>query len=45
MKKIRILRKAVKLIDIAGRNLEGLDGVGASDIIKYYKDTQNHLIY
>ena len=33
-KRLEYLEKAVKLIDIAGRNLEGLDGVGASDIIK-----------
>ena len=33
-KRLEYLEKAVKLIDIASRNLEGLDGVGASDIIK-----------
>ena len=33
-KRLEYLEKAVKLINIAGRNLEGLDGVGASDIIK-----------
>ena len=33
-KRLEYLEKTVKLIDIASRNLEGLDGVGASDIIK-----------
>ena len=33
-KRLEYLEKAVKLIDIASRNLEGLDRVGASDIIK-----------
>ena len=33
-KRLEYLEKAVKLIDIASRNLEGLDTVGASDIIK-----------
>ena len=33
-KRLEYLEKAVKLIDIASRNLEGLDQVGASDIIK-----------
>mgnify|MGYP005767541275 CR=1 FL=1 len=33
-KRLEYLEKTVKLIDIASRNLEGLDTVGASDIIK-----------
>ena len=33
-KRLEYLEKTVKLIDIASRNLEGLDRVGASDIIK-----------
>ena len=33
-KRLEYLEKTVKLIDIASRNLEGLDEVGASDIIK-----------
>ena len=33
-KRLEYLEKAVKLIDIASRNLEGLDNIGASDIIK-----------
>ena len=33
-KRLEYLEKTVKLIDIASRNLEGLDQVGASDIIK-----------
>ena len=33
-KRLECLEKTVKLIDIASRNLEGLDGVEASDIIK-----------
>ena len=33
-KRLACLEKTVKLIDIASRNLEGLDTVGASDIIK-----------
>lgn len=33
-RRLEYLEKAVKLIDIASRNLEGLDQLGASDIIK-----------
>ncbi len=36
-KRLEYLEKTVKLIDIASRNLEGLDTVGASDIIKVLK--------
>ena len=39
-KRLEYLEKTVKLIDIASRNLEGLDRVGASDIIKIIRFTR-----